>query len=272
MFKRIIAFFVALSVALPQVVLAAPFVARHPLLQKYVTYNPERHIYIDVSHQIDSWRYRLCHTLGTPDAAWNCWKPKEILPDRLVLVRIDLFSQASRIISNAPMRRVTGGSTPCVRQAKLAMVGSFTDMPPPKEFFSRWVLPLEKNPYGVRVWTSFLDRVVSEARLVDWRKSRMIRAYDLVRHAYDDEIQDEIERYTWDPSEACFVIARLICIQRDGQPGILLTDGHANVFFVGPYAVPLMWCGIEQGWAIGAWKQFGGHFWVTGDRVFVPEV
>lgn len=120
----------------------------------------------------------------------------------------------------------------------------------------------------LRALHPFPSYVLRAASLVSSGPAARLSVYELARSAYDREIMAELPQ---DPLVELWQIAELMRRQPQGQDGILLNNGYANIFYVNGvhgrvFAVGVRWYNDE--WRVLAWKLDEGACWGAGCRVF----
>jgi hypothetical protein len=94
-----------------------------------------------------------------------------------------------------------------------------------------------------------------------------LRAFVLSEEADNAEIMKELEgQHETQLNDLWCLLTR----QPDGEPGALLTDAAANIFYIRDmhgdfYAVDVVWGGA--GWEIGASAIIGPHHWPAGQQL-----
>lgn len=131
----------------------------------------------------------------------------------------------------------------------------------PKEFF--------QDRKGLYIWSDFKTRIVAKAKPMKAGMKYKISSSKLLKFAYDEDIEAELpKKHIFTESEVCTLIAELISKQPDGQEGILLNTGYANIFYTPAFVVRVGWSSGGEGWGVYAWER-DGH-WSDRNRVFSP--
>lgn len=126
------------------------------------------------------------------------------------------------------------------------------------------LLAFYKTRNGLWVSDSFGENVLASASAETLASIASLRSYDLVKDAYDREIEAELPReYEITLSH----IAELIERQKNGENGELLTNGYTNIFYVAGRVVSVHWNADYRQWRVDAWELGNGH-WRDGFRVF----
>lgn len=129
----------------------------------------------------------------------------------------------------------------------------------PKDFF--------ETGKGLYVWSNFKDNVLSKAEETKSGVEFKIASFELVKTVYDKEIEKDLPKeHIFSETEVCAVVASLIEKQSEGQEGILLNNGYANIFYTTSRVVLVYWYG--GGWGVYGWLRVG--LWCAGSRVFAP--
>lgn len=153
--------------------------------------------------------------------------------------------------------------TPEETQKLLIPNGSFTVNAPKKPmdldaFF--------KDRSGLWVSDSFRNRAKAHLKTVKPTEQVKLSSSDLSRNAYDREIKPELPA-NHEVDEMFWTIAAMIEAQEGGKEGLLLNNGHANLFYVSGFVVNVRWNADYRRWYVHD-RSLGGHRWRAGDRVF----
>ena len=91
-----------------------------------------------------------------------------------------------------------------------------------------------KTCKGLCTWNGFRDRILSAASPIESTPAATLAMFDLVKHANDAEIGDELpDTHVFeDASVFCAYLADMIERQKNACEGVLLTNGYANIFYV----------------------------------------
>lgn len=132
----------------------------------------------------------------------------------------------------------------------------------PHEFF--------KIRKGFCVSNEFIDRILSVAERVMEGQPSELKSWDIRKDATDTQIRSELPE---DHLVELWQIAKLIEAQPNGEKGLLLTNGHANLFYVKGkggqvFVVLVYWLAGHGEWGVDAWLLDEGVRWDAGRRVF----
>lgn len=122
---------------------------------------------------------------------------------------------------------------------------------------------------GLYVWGGFIDRVRKHAAPVQSMGALALPYSDLVEAANDREIGSSLGKgYEFSATKLCYVIDRLVSAQPNGEDGVLLNNGYANLFYDenGPVA-NLYWSAGSGEWGLHDWDR-GVARWLPGYRAF----
>lgn len=126
-----------------------------------------------------------------------------------------------------------------------------------------------KNRKGLWVSNEFIDRILSLADKVMEGQPSDLKSWDLRKNATDTEIRAELPENLLE----LWQIAKLIEAQPNGEKGLLLTNGYANLFYVKgkgrqAFVVGVGWDADYGRWVVSAWGLGGHGVWHAGGRVF----
>jgi hypothetical protein len=142
-----------------------------------------------------------------------------------------------------------------------------------KDIFKRWIANgLDRvSDLPQVVWQSF-ELVVELAR-VSHMPQAALDASGLAGWAWDNDIVSELPAsYVFkNRHQLCAYLAHLINLQPNGEVGLLLSNGFANIFFAEDCngvvrTVSVLW---DSEWIFDA-HEFNHCQWFVGCRVFVP--
>ena len=162
------------------------------------------------------------------------------------------------------LKKFLGGLNPSVVEGKKTVlnfreevsVGPLKKRFVPNEFFVT-------RDEGLHLYNN-MQHVLKNAQIVESAEAAKLRCFDLTMNAYDKEIKAELPQRR---EVALWQIAHLIEAQKNGEDGSLLTNGHANIFYVAGYAVNVNWHTADRRWCVSSWGLVGVS-WDAGDRVF----
>lgn len=122
---------------------------------------------------------------------------------------------------------------------------------------------------GLYVYGSFIENVRSRARPVESMGALALPYSDLEQDAYDREITAALgDKYEFSETETCYIIDRLVSRQPNGESGVLLNNGYANLIYVrGGPVVRVGWDSGRRKWDVNVWHRDVGR-WSRGDRAF----
>jgi hypothetical protein len=127
---------------------------------------------------------------------------------------------------------------------------------------------------GLHVWEGFRDRILPVARMIEKAPAITIGSCDFLIGASDADIRGSLPKnYLFeDASLYSAHLAGMIERQANGEDGYLLTEGHANVFYVSgvggnEFPVCVRWDSGKIEWDINA-LPLGFTHWPVGGRVF----
>jgi hypothetical protein len=157
----------------------------------------------------------------------------------------------------SPLATPLPSAKPTVLAARAATtVGPLTKNFDPSKFF--------KARKGLYVDQYFSSRVLVGASKSEPSGMVLLSTADLTRTAYDREIKAELAE---NHGVELWHIAMLIEAQPNGRDGPLLSNGYANIFYVGGFVVLVRWDAGDGEWYVYDWK-LGGDRWRAGLRVF----
>lgn len=150
-------------------------------------------------------------------------------------------------------------SAPVEKSSVLKALDDITVGPQSETFDHRKFFKTRK---GLWVSDEFTSRTKSGSVVIE-SPAVSLKRFDLVKHAYDREIKDELpQNHEVQPWQ----IAKLIEAQEGGKDGPLLNNGYWNIFYVGGLAVRVYWHGDHREWRVNAWQL--GDNWYADYRVF----
>ena len=134
---------------------------------------------------------------------------------------------------------------------------------------------LFKTCTGLWVSDSFTSRILPHVDPMPYRGHEGVTSSQLARNMYDKEIIDEMLGGMEEVRSHAFTldqIAEMIGSQPNGEDGMLLNNGYANIFYVlvngGLFVVCVDWIsGYRLGYVV-AWHLDGYGHWNAGNRVF----
>ena len=127
----------------------------------------------------------------------------------------------------------------------------------PKEFF--------KDRKGLYVWSSFEENILTKAESSDPKEFKL-NSFTLLTRASDEKIEKALgDNHMFSETDVCAILASLIEKQPNGEEGILLNTGYANLFYTSDRVVGVRWRG--GGWFVGGWRR-RGYAWHGVGRVF----
>ena len=135
--------------------------------------------------------------------------------------------------------------------------------------------PLDAKEYfqdrkGLYVYSSFKDKVLGKIESAHGKSEYKIESLDLLRDATDEQIELSLgNKNTFEAFEVADLISALIEKQKNGEDGLLLTNGYANLFYTPACVVDVRWYG--SGWDVDAYDR-DDYGWVAGYRVFSPQL
>lgn len=123
---------------------------------------------------------------------------------------------------------------------------------------------------GLYVWGDFRSRVVAHAKPVESGMVFKVKSFDLMAGLTDEKIEVLLlKEHLFGDDQLCAIIAKLIAKQPNGEEGVLLNNGCANLFYTGSDVVRVYWHSDSREWDVDAWRR-GAYGWVAGRRVFSP--
>lgn len=132
----------------------------------------------------------------------------------------------------------------------------------PSEFF--------KDRKGLFVWSSFANNISGKATPTNSGAEFKVSSSDLAEPANDEQIEAALpEKHIFSESDVCAIISTLIEKQPNGEEGVLLNNGYANIFYTQSRVVRVCRYADDGEWGVDAWNR-GGTSWDGGDRVFSP--
>ncbi len=143
----------------------------------------------------------------------------------------------------------------------LSCVGELTVGPLQTKFVRREFF---RTRSGLYLWND-MERVLSVTHDADSPQPvKTLQYHDLGKNAHDRDIKAQLpEKQEVELWQVAWLIER----QKDGEEGVLLTNGYANIFYVAGFAVGVGWNAGNREWVVSVWK-LGGDDWRRGDRVF----
>ena len=122
---------------------------------------------------------------------------------------------------------------------------------------------------GLYVWDDFRSRIVAKAKPSEAGLVMKFERAELMRDLTDEKIEGTLPKdHLFDETEVCALIASLIAKQANGEEGVLLNTGYANLFYTSSYVVFVDWDSDGREWDVSTYER--GDGWGAGDRVFSP--
>lgn len=141
-----------------------------------------------------------------------------------------------------------------------------TDPFDPKEFF--------KTREGLYVWNDFTRRILPVTKEIESLPEMKITSFDLIEPAIDVQVQYELpESHVFKDADVfCACIVGLLEKQKNGEGGVLLNNGFANIFYVvgkdsEVFPVGVRWYSDFRRWDVRAYR-LGDNQWRVGNRAF----
>lgn len=131
------------------------------------------------------------------------------------------------------------------------------------------------GPMKLRFWDNFTSWILSAIPKIIPAYTGTLSSFTLTKNMYDKDILAELGNPTpFTVSEFAAIIKDLLTKQPTGNPGDLLTNGRANIFYVKlederTVAVRVYWSADLREWYCHAFGLDDGG-WDGGDRVFFP--
>lgn len=154
-----------------------------------------------------------------------------------------------------------------LRHSGQVTIQALTDKHDPQAFF--------QARSGLYVWDGFKNLVLKFAKPVSDVPAVTLDRFELERKASDHEIIKDLGdgAIFRDASLFCAYLAYLIKQQPNGEKGVLLNDGKANLFIVEvngqTVVVNVRWSSGRREWDVGAHPPDDCH-WHAGDQVLAP--
>lgn len=126
------------------------------------------------------------------------------------------------------------------------------------EFFTTENPDVKFYDFGSNFRDNFLTRIEKNIPAAELAVDQLVRA------SLDAPILAELG----DRAETALAyLAELLKKQPNGEDGILLTNGYANVFYIGDWAVGACWC-AGDGWRVNARPVGPPYRWGEGSQFF----
>ncbi len=123
---------------------------------------------------------------------------------------------------------------------------------------------------GLYVWDDFRARVVTKAKPSEAGTTFKVDRFELMRDLTDAEIELPLPKnHFFDETVVCAVIAGLIARQANGEEGLLMNNGRANLFYTGSYVVRVDWDAGRRLSSVDTYRRDVIR-WRAGLRVFSP--
>ncbi|MEK9185680.1 MAG: hypothetical protein AAB863_02790 [Patescibacteria group bacterium] len=123
---------------------------------------------------------------------------------------------------------------------------------------------------GLYVWDDFRSKIVSGARPSEAGAIFKIERFDLTRQLGDEEIERALPKsHLFGDDAVCALVASLITRQPNGEEGVLLNNGYANLFYTSSCVVYAHWSAGGRGWDIHTWGRCDFR-WIADGRAFSP--
>jgi hypothetical protein len=121
---------------------------------------------------------------------------------------------------------------------------------------------------GLYVYRDFRDRIVQKATPTPSVPPIRLHRFVLERDAPDKDIEAELgPNHVFTETEVCWIVAEMIAKQQKGEPGDLLNNGYANLFYTPAWVVNVGWGAGGREWDVGTWRRVG-HVWRAGPSAF----
>lgn len=103
-------------------------------------------------------------------------------------------------------------------------------------------------------------------------KEFKLNSFDLVESLTGAEIEEALgeNHLFFDRGEVYTLIGNLISKQANGEEGVLLNNGNANLFYTEKFVVYVYWSSFDGRWDVGTWGR--DDDWDAEDRVFSPAI
>jgi len=123
---------------------------------------------------------------------------------------------------------------------------------------------------GLWVYNDFRSRIVEKANPMTAGSTFKIRYSELMKDAADEAIETALQSdHLFEESQVCPVIATLIAKQPNGEEGVLINNGYANLFYTGSSVVYVYWSAGVREWRVDTYGRVD-HEWRAGNRAFSP--
>lgn len=125
------------------------------------------------------------------------------------------------------------------------------------------------NPAGIKfyLWDNFRNNLLD--KIEENVPETTLAVYTLTKASTDGPIRNELSN----EKTTLAYLHELISAQPNGESGLLLTDGKANIFYVldakgSLWAVRARWCSGSRGWVVSAGSVTDPDGWLAGCQVF----
>lgn len=123
---------------------------------------------------------------------------------------------------------------------------------------------------GLCVWPDFQTRIVAQARPTDAGTVSKLDHAILTENMTDEQIEAVLPKeHLFTETLVCAAIAGLIALQPNGEDGVLLNNGYANLFYMCSCVVGVRWYAVGRGWDVSTWRRDDSR-WGAGGQVFSP--
>jgi hypothetical protein len=129
-----------------------------------------------------------------------------------------------------------------------------------------------RDEMNLRIWDSFKEGILKGARMISGQQTESFSSKDLNVKSSDSEIINDLGLKPMELDSVLWAIAELIKKQPKGEPGDLLNNGYANLFYVrsgeSVLVIGARWDSAGDEWRLGSCGLGELSGWSAGVRVF----
>lgn len=180
----------------------------------------------------------------------------------ITLDELALFNQCRNPFEGKPVVKAVKKAVAVLALIATATASAVTERMDPNDFF--------QDCPGLYIFDDFKIRVLPALRPFDSAPKADFSVSRLKQAANDTKIRKELSE---NHLAEWYHIATLITQQKNGEEGVLLTNGYANIFYMlgvngEVFTVSVRWLSHVREWRVRAWQLGGRGQWFAGYQVF----
>lgn len=180
----------------------------------------------------------------------------------ITLDELALFNQCRNPFEGKPVVKAVKKAVAVLALIATATASAVTERMDPNDFF--------QDCPGLYIFDDFKIRVLPALRPFDSAPKADFSVSRLKQAANDTKIRKELSE---NHLAEWYHIATLITQQKNGEEGVLLTNGYANIFYMlgvngEVFAVSVRWLSHVREWRVRAWQLGGRGRWFADYQVF----